>query len=227
MLFLIPARGGSKGIPHKNIKILAGKPLLQYSIDVARKLTTDDNICVSTDDPEIIAIAESVGLKVPFMRPVELASDTATSSDVIVHAIKYYESHGRKYDVVVLLQPTSPLRTVNHIKDAVALYSAEIDMVASVKECECISTICCENVNGYIEMVFNKKMKRRQDIETYYQFNGAIYVINTQSVLQKGISNFMKIKKYVMPAIYSADIDSMLDWHCVEALIVNNEVKIW
>ena len=118
-MYLIPARGGSKGIPHKNIKLLNGKPLIQYSIEIARKLAEDDDICLSTDDEEIKAVAEKLGLKVPFLRPDYLASDTATTSDVIVHALDFYEKQGRHYDVVVLLQPTSPLRTVQNVKDCI------------------------------------------------------------------------------------------------------------
>jgi len=124
ILYLIPARGGSKGIPHKNIKSLAGKPLIYYSIDVARELTTDDNICVSTDDNEIIKVVENYGLKVPFKRPDELATDNATTNDVILHAINFYESIGKQYDIIVLLQPTSPLRKSQHVKEVfIAIFS--------------------------------------------------------------------------------------------------------
>ena len=90
-LIIIPARGGSKGIPHKNIKLLNGKPLICYSIDIARQYTTDENICVTTDDNEIISVVEQYGLKVPFVRPAELATDTASSNDVLVHALNFYE----------------------------------------------------------------------------------------------------------------------------------------
>ena len=91
-LYLIPARGGSKGIPHKNIKLLCGKPLIQYSIEVARELADDMDICLSTDDSEIKGVAEGLGLRIPFLRPAYLACDTASSSDVIVHALDFYES---------------------------------------------------------------------------------------------------------------------------------------
>lgn len=112
ILYIIPARGGSKGIPRKNIKLLAGRPLICYSIDVARALTSDENICVSTDDNEIIRVVEEYGLKVPFKRPDYLATDTATTNDVLLHALEYYEAQGKQYDVIVLLQPTSPLRKI-------------------------------------------------------------------------------------------------------------------
>ena len=107
LLYLIPARGGSKGIPHKNIKLLCGKPLITYSIDVARQLTDDQNICVSTDDEKIIQTVTDYGLAVPFKRPVCLATDSASTYDVLLHAIKFYENLGKQYDGIVLLQPTT------------------------------------------------------------------------------------------------------------------------
>lgn len=134
ILVIIPARGGSKGIPHKNVKELNGKPLICYSIDAARQLTTDENICVSTDDDVIIKVVEDYGLKVHFKRPAELATDCAGTNGVLLHALEFYEKQGRKYDVVVLLQPTSPFRETKSLKEAVALYTSDIDMVVSVKE---------------------------------------------------------------------------------------------
>ena len=125
-LIIIPARGGSKGIPYKNIKPLNGRPLICYSIDIARQYTTDDNICVTTDDDKIISVVEQYGLKVPFKRPAKLSTDTATSNDVLVHALKYYEEQGRAIDPVILLQPTSPFRKVEFLKEAVNLYDHTI-----------------------------------------------------------------------------------------------------
>lgn len=222
ILYLIPARGGSKGIPHKNIKPLAGKPLIHYSIDVARELTTDDNICVSTDDDEIIKVVEDYGLKVPFKRPSELATDTASTNDVILHAINYYKSIGKSYDVIVLLQPTSPLRKSQHIKEALSLYKSDVDMVISVKKSHTATVLCKENNDGFIELILNKRAKRRQDIDHYYEYNGAIYVFNTKSILNGGFSNLKNKTKYLMDSDVSIDIDSLLDWSIAELLIKNN-----
>ena len=219
-LFLIPARGGSKGIPHKNIKELGGKPLIYYSIEAARAITDDENICVSTDDPEIIRCVEKTGLQVPFVRPAQLASDTATTNDVILHAIRFYQEKGITYDNVVLLQPTSPLRTVQQIKEAMQLYHDDIDMVVSVKENFSSVVLFRENENGYLEHAFDvSRGLRRQDAQRLYEYNGAIYVINCQSVLDKGMSGLTKIVKYIMPEYNSADIDNMLDWQLCELLI--------
>ena len=134
ILYIIPARGGSKGIPGKNIKPLAGKPLIQYTIEVARQLADDANICVSTDSPDIKSVAESTGLPLPFLRPVELATDDTGTYEVLIHALKFYQSIGSDYEKLVLLQPTSPFRTAGHVKEALAKWEDGIEMVVSVKE---------------------------------------------------------------------------------------------
>ena len=225
-LYLIPARGGSKGIPHKNIKELCGRPLIQYSIDIARKLTTDDNICVSTDDVEIKNVAESLGLKVPFMRPDYLASDTATSSDVIVHAINFYKEKGVEYDVVVLLQPTSPFRRVDDVKGCLELYDDSLDMVTSVKESYVSAVLCHEDEKGYLVDTLSNGATRRQDAAKYYEYNGAVYVINAKAVIEKGLGGFNKIRKYVMPEINSLDIDVMTDWYIAESLLEKKLIEL-
>jgi N-acylneuraminate cytidylyltransferase len=218
-LYLIPARGGSKGIPHKNIKLLNGKPLIQYSIKVARELADDADICLSTDDPQIKLVAEQLGLKVPFLRPDYLASDTAGTSDVIVHALDFYSQHGKQYDAVVLLQPTSPLRTVQNVKDCLALYTPEYDMVATVKESSVSAVLCYENPEGYLEQVIGGNNVRRQDAEKLYEYNGAVYVINAKAVKEKGLGGFTKIKKCLMTEENSVDIDTILDWKLAEILL--------
>lgn len=219
ILYVIPARGGSKGIPGKNIKDLAGKPLICYSIDIARELTTDDNICVSTDDEKIINVVEDYGLNVPFKRPAELATDRASTNDVLLHAINYYETLGKLYEVVVLLQPTSPLRKVWQVREALNLYNSEIDMVVSVKESKSASVLCVDNNIGFIDILFNSKAVRRQEISSFFEINGAIYVINTSSLKQKGLQNFSKRVKYIMDETSSVDIDTPLDWLLVENII--------
>lgn len=221
VLYLIPARGGSKGIPHKNIKLLNGKPLIQYSIEVARELVDDEDICLSTDDEEIKKVAEMLGLKVPFLRPEYLASDTAGTSDVIVHALDFYSQQGKQYDVVVLLQPTSPLRTVQNVKDCLKLYSSEFDMVTTVKESSVSAVLCKENGQGYLEQVIGGNNVRRQDAEKLYEYNGAVYVINAEAVKEKGLGGFTKIKKCVMDEENSVDIDTMLDWLLIENILKN------
>lgn len=221
ILYVIPARGGSKGIPHKNIKPLNGKPLIYYSIDIARELTTDENICVTSDDKKVIEIVKKYGLKVPFLRPSHLATDSASTNDVLLHVIDYYEKKGIFYDVFVLLQPTSPLRNVSHIVEAIDIYNNHLDMVVSVKNSHSSSVLCIENDDGMLELCFNKVGNRRQDLSSFYEYNGAVYIINVKSLKEKGLSGFTKIKKYVMDEMFSTDIDTIYDWIVVETIMKN------
>ncbi len=221
-LIIIPARGGSKGIPHKNIKPLNGKPLIKYTIDVARGITTDENICVTTDDMEIIKVSENYGLKVPFVRPAELATDTAGTYEVLLHALNWYESQGKQFDVVILLQNTSPFRTIKHVKEALELYTPQIDMVVSVKETASnpYYIIFEEDADGYLQISKGDgSIKRRQDAPKAYEYNGAIYIINPLSLKQMPLGAFKKRVKYVMDDLHSVDLDNMIDWKFAELLI--------
>lgn len=225
-LVVIPARGGSKGIPHKNIKLLNGKPLICYSIDVARQFTTDDNICVTTDDDEIIRVVEECGLKVPFKRPDYLATDTCGSNEVILHAYQFYADKGVRYDVILLLQPTSPFRKVEFLKEAVALYDDSIDMVTSVKLSSCNPYYDGfeEDVDGLLKISKGDgTIERRQDAPSVWQQNGSIYVINPKSLMEKGMAHFTRIRKYAMSELYSVDIDNPFDWKVAE-LVINEKM---
>lgn len=219
ILVVIPARGGSKGLPGKNIKMLCGKPLISYSIDVARAITSDENICVSTDDQKIINTVENYGLKVPFVRPAEFATDTATTNDVLLHALDFYDKQGKHFSKLLLLQPTSPLREVCEVKEAIELYRDELDMVVSVTKSHAPAILCNDNEQGFLELVYNKNAAGRQSLPTFYEFNGAIYVINTKSLREKGLSRFTKRLKYVMPKESSVDIDDIWDFMLIESII--------
>ena len=228
-LFIIPARGGSKGLPRKNILPLVHKPLIYYTIDAARGVTSDNNICVSTDDSEIIKVTEDYGLKVPFIRPSELASDTAGSREVILHAIDYYENTlGRKYEKVILLQPTSPLRNGRHILEAYSQWEEGIDMVVSVKESKSnpYFNLFEEDGQGFLKKSKENNFVRRQDCPSVWQFNGAIYIINTESIKSNYISGFKKIRKYIMGDLVSVDIDSQVDLEFCELLITKGYAKM-
>ena len=217
-LFVIPARGGSKGLPGKNIKDLCGKPLIAHSIDIARAFVGDEDICVSTDSEEIKQVVENYGLSVPFFRPDYLATDTATSNDVLIHAVNFFKQQGREYKKLVLLQPTSPLRTVDDVFGCIKLYREDIDMVVSVSKSHAPAVLCTDDENGYIQLVYNKKATGRQQIQEMYEFNGAVYVMNIQSLLVKGIAGFTKKVKYVMSKENSVDIDDIYDFKLVEAI---------
>lgn len=227
-LVIIPARGGSKGIPHKNIKLLDGKPLIYYTIDVARAIVSDDNICVSTDDDEIIKCVEKYNLKVPFVRPAELATDTAGTYEVLLHALDFYEKQGKQFDNIILLQNTSPFRTAENVKEALRLYSDQIDMVVSVKETASNPYYNCfeEDNNGFLQISKgNGLFTRRQDVPKAYEYNGAIYVINSQSLKEKPLGKFTKRIKYVMDDLHSVDLDNMIDWKFAEFVIKENLIK--
>ena len=222
ILVIIPARGGSKGIPHKNIKPLAGKPLIHYTIDVARQIVSDDDICVSTDDQEIIKCVEEYGLKVPFVRPPELATDTAGTYEVLLHALDFYEKMGREYDVVLLLQNTSPFRRAEHVKEAMKLYSSNIDMVVSVTESKTNPYYNCfeENGEGFLKRTIDQSnFIRRQDAPVTYEYNGAIYVINAEQLKKMSLGKFTRRVKYVMDELHSVDLDNMIDWNFAEFIL--------
>ena len=229
ILVVIPARGGSKGIPGKNIKLLNGKPLIYYTIDVARTIVSDENICVTTDDDEIIKVVESYGLKVPFKRPEYLATDTCGSYEVILHALNYYEKLGYVYDAIVLLQPTSPFRTPLQVKEAIKLYRTDIDMVVSVKKASSNPYYDCfeEDQNG--NLIISKgddSYKRRQDCPLVYEYNGAIYVLNPLSLKRMDFAKFKKKIKYLMDSVHSIDIDNQLDWMLAECIIKNRMIEL-
>lgn len=229
ILYIIPARGGSKGIPHKNIKELNGKPLIYYTLDVVKQLADCDNICVSTDSLEIKEKVEEYGIRVPFLRPSELATDTASTNDVLVHALEFYKNQGNHYDIVVLLQATSPFRRIQDVINAVKTYTEELDMVVSVKESSSNPYYNSyeESEDGYLHISKGDGLiTRRQDAPPVWEYNGAIYVINPGSLLNKGLEHFTKIKKYVMDDIHSIDLDSIIDWNLAELILKNNLVNL-
>ena len=219
ILTVIPARGGSKGLPGKNIRPLYGKPLIGYSIDAAREVLEDKDICVSTDSPEIAKVVEEYGLQIPFLRPEYLATDTATTADVLLHAIEFFQRQGKNYDLLLLLQPTSPFRNGTHIREALALSRPGIEMIVSVKRSHAAQVICCENREGYLTLPLNPQASRRQECPDYYEYNGAIYVIDIASFLSRKSLNFERKVKYVMDEYASVDIDHQEDLLYAEFLM--------
>ncbi len=221
MLVVIPARGGSKGVPGKNIKELGGKPLIQYTIDAAREIFDDKKIIISTDSEKIKTSVESLGLKVPFLRPAELATDASGSQEVLLQALSFFESNGIYPETLILLQPTSPFRNATHIKEALELYNSDLDMVVSVKETKSNPYYLLkeENSQGFLENSKKGNFTRRQDCPEVWELNGAIYIINIKSLKSKPISEFTKVKKYVMDEQSSVDIDSILDFMWCEFII--------
>lgn len=220
-LVVIPARGGSKGVPGKNIKPLAGKPLIYYTIEAAREIFSDDQIMISTDDESIKNCVELTGLKVPFIRPPELAMDTSGMHEVLLNAINFVESRGFFPDTLILLQTTTPFRTAIHIKEAMSLFDSATEMVASVKETKSnpYYVLFEENNEGWLEKSKKGDFSARQLCPKVWEFNGGIYIINVKAIKEKAISEFTAIRKYVMDDYGSHDIDTLLDWEIAEILI--------
>lgn len=222
-LYIIPARGGSKGIPRKNIRTLAGKPLIHYSIEVARQLTDDRHIIVSTDDNEIAEVARMTGLPVAYMRPAHLASDTSGSREVIIDAMDYADREGIEYKRIVLLQPTSPLRTVDDVTRCLESYRDDIDMAVTVTEASCNPYYNCFETDastGFLHIAKGDGLyTRRQDVPHAWEYNGAVYVINPQSIRRMQLGAFPRRIPCEMPRSRSIDLDTMLDWEIAETIM--------
>jgi N-acylneuraminate cytidylyltransferase len=224
ILYLIPARKGSKGLPGKNIKFLGGKPLIVYSIDFAlNNLKFGDELCISTNDEAVIEIAKSKGISIPFIRPEELANDNSSSYDVIIHAINQYEKLNKTFDAVLLLQPTSPFRIQDDFTRLIKEYNFEIDMVVSVKLAKenPYFTLFEENSEGFLSKSKIGNFERRQDCPEVYAFNGSMYLINVDSIKKSRIAELKNIKKIIMPEERSIDIDTLADWTLAEFYLKN------
>ncbi|MCC8175064.1 MAG: acylneuraminate cytidylyltransferase family protein [Bacteroidales bacterium] len=221
ILVVIPARGGSKGIPRKNIKPFLGTPLLHYAINVGRAVADDSHVILSTDDEEIAKVARQTGLKVPYMRPAELATDHASSRDAILDVMDWAHRQGLQYDRVLLLQPTSPLRTVEDVERTLAAYSPDIDMAVTVKEASCNPYYNCyeTDADGFITISKGDGLlTRRQDAPHAWEINGAVYVINPQSLREREMGKFRRRVPVEMDAQRSVDLDTPLDWEIAEAI---------
>jgi CMP-N,N'-diacetyllegionaminic acid synthase len=224
ILYLIPARAGSKGLPGKNTKLLGGKPLVQYSIEFAlQNLREGDELCITTDDDDVITIANKMGISIPFRRPKVFATDTASSYDVIKHALEFHENLGFFFDVILLLQPTSPFRTQDDFNQLIASYNKDTDMVVSVKNSKenPYFTLFEENSDGYLKKSKESNFQRRQDCPPVYAYNGSMYLINAKSFKTSSLGEFKKIKKIIMPDERSIDIDTFADWNLAEFYLKN------
>ncbi len=226
VIALIPARGGSKGVPRKNIRILINKPLIAWTIDAARGSRYVDRLIVSTEDPEIADIAEQYGAEVPFRRPQELATDEASGIEVVLHAIQWLrQAEDRDTDfILVLLQPTTPLRTERDIDAALQMFDDEkVQAVISVCEAEhhpwWTNTLPSDrNMQSFLRP--EAVNKNRQDLPTYYRLNGAIFA---------GYASYIESNKgfygphtyaYIMEQYRSIDIDTEFDWFIAEKLLL-------
>ena len=222
---LIPARGGSKGIPGKNIKPLAGKPLIAWTIEAARKSQYIDRVIVSTDDEKIAEVAKQYKADVPFMRPLELATDSASGTDVAIHALNWLKDNDKNYDALILLQPTSPLRSSEDIDNAIPqFFSSSAKALVSVCEARhhplWANTLPSDlNMKDFIRPEI--KNKNRQELPVYYQLNGALYIATPDYLLN--VKSFFGQETYafIMPEERSVDIDSLSDFFLAENLLTS------
>lgn len=225
VLAVIPARGGSKGLPGKNIKPLNDKPLIAWSIESANASKLINKTIVSTDDSKIIDVAKKFGANIPFVRPEELSSDTATTKDVLIHALNELNNLDETYDYLVLLQPTTPFRKAGDIDKMIQIaQQSNSDMVVSVKETSSnpYYVLFEEDENGFLQKSKPSSFTRRQDCPTVYEYNGSIYVIKVSALMAKDSLSFDKTIKYLMDEFHSVDIDSQFDLDFAEFLLSKN-----
>lgn len=223
ILAIIPARGGSKGIPRKNIKMLNEKPLIAYTIEEAKKSIYIDRVIVSTEDSEIAQISKQFGAEIPYLRSEELARDNSPTIDCVIDMVKWLnENENYMPDYVCLLQCTSPLRTNKDI-DGTIEKALNFNSDGSISVCEA-------EVNPYWTNIFKedileyfidegKKITRRQDLPNIYRINGAVYVIKTNILLEKKTFETDNMSGYIMSIQKSIDIDSEMDFKFAELIM--------
>lgn len=228
LLAIIPARGGSKRLPNKNILNLGGKPLLGWSIEAAKKSKYIDSCVVSSEDQKILEVAKDYGLDVTVERPEELAQDESTTVEVVLYHLKEFEKKGIIFDYVVLLQPTSPLRTNYHIDQACAQLIDNNDAESIVSVCEASHHPLWANTipkNLSMSSFINKEIKnlRSQDLPVYYQLNGAIYICSVEILLQeKTFFPENNCYAYIMQKEVSIDVDTKEDFDLLQIYCDNS-----
>jgi CMP-N,N'-diacetyllegionaminic acid synthase len=223
VLALVPARGGSKGLPGKNVRSLCGCPLIQWSIDTALACDEIDAVVVSTDDEQIAAVATAAGAEVPFLRPPALAGDTASSIDVVIHALDFLERNGRVFDIVLLLEPTSPLREVADIQVALRrmVYTGA---AAIVSVCRAESThpafMFRTTAQGRLEPFMSASPAgiRRQEIEPLFYLDGSLYASTVESLRKQRSFYHEDTLAYEVSKWKALEIDDNDDFEMVEAI---------
>lgn len=229
ILAVIPARGGSKRVPNKNVREVGGKPLIAHTIEQTKESEMLDRTIVSTEDDEIKEVAETYGGDVPFERPDELATDTATSDDVILHALNWFDQNGKAFDIVAMIQTTTPFRTSDDIDSALRrLIESDADSVISVSEFDAPPVwAVTEDENGYLgsyfkaEYLWTDEIPRSQDTPTLYYPNGAIFSAHVTDFIEKESFYTENTLNFKMPRSRSLDIDEPFDLELAQALMNN------
>ncbi len=228
LLGLIPARGGSKGIKRKNVKLLCGQPLIKYTVDVVLQCSYLTEVMVSTEDPEIARIASDCGASVPSLRPRKLATDESPTIDTVHYTLRQYEESGVLFDAVVLLQPTTPMREVNDLLTSIRKFIAgdHDSLISVIKVPEVFNpNWIFEQNNGELKLVIPQKeiIARRQDLPTYYIRSGDIYITKTDIILDRYSLYGDSIGFYEMPQDRHVNIDTDADWQRAVELLKSGE----
>jgi CMP-N,N'-diacetyllegionaminic acid synthase len=229
ILGIIAARGGSKGVPGKNIKLLNGKPLLQYTTEIALGSQYLTDVILSSDDKQIITVAENLGVQVPFIRPPALADDQTPTIDVIIHALQWFEKQAIFFDAICLLQVTSPFRTVEFLDKAITKFmDSGCDSLVSVQKVphEYNPHWTFEvNPEGNLKIATGEEkiISRRQELPDAYHRDGSIYITKTEVLLQQH-SLYGESTSFIesSPEFY-VNIDTLADWEKAEQMIKNNQ----
>ena len=224
VLAIIPARGGSKGLPGKNTLLLAGKPLIAWTIEEAKKSKYIDRIILSSEDKEIISVAETYGCEVPFIRPIELAKDDTLGVEPIIHAINALD---KKYDYVCLLQPTSPLRRVEHIDGCIkkgALKNAVSCVSVQEVEKHPYWMYKIDNSDYLIPLFEDRFESRRQDLQKVYALNGAVYFTKSKLIIETSLFIDKNTVAFCMDGKSSIDIDNDYDFYLAENILLKMEL---
>jgi len=224
ILTIIPARGGSKGLMKKNIRPLLGKPLIAWTIEAARQSRLVTSIYISTDDPEIAKISEEYGVKVPELRPAELATDRSSIYDVINYILDNLAKKGQTFDIIILLEPTSPLRKKGEIDRAIELFIKnydKADSLISVGEVQLEHPYTMKTVeNGFIKpfITQNTKSSNRQDMPVFYFPYGVIYLSKVKTLKESGTFYQKNTLAYAIERWQNYEINDIYDFHCVESV---------
>jgi len=219
ILAIIPARGGSKSVPNKNIKNLAGKPLICHTIDLANKINVFSNIVVSTDSDKIAKISIDSGSEVVF-RPAELSDDFSRTEDALINVLDYYSSIGKKFDSVVTLEPTSPLRTMDTVLKCINRYmQSSCDSLVTIIKDEGYLWKSDDSNNFY--SLFKNQPRRRQDRSPLYKETGVIYITDVRVLMEKRSIIGDNACHYVVGERESLDINSYMDFHIADSIMKN------
>lgn len=229
VLAVIPARGGSKGVPRKNIRLLGGKPLLQYTAETALHAHKLTHVILSTEDEEIAQVGRECGLDVPFLRPRELAADNTPSLPVIQHAVRWIESRGDIYDAVCLLQPTNPFRTSEQIDACVTLMiESQADSVVTILPVPAEHNphwVYFRDDSGFLQLSTGEKtpIPRRQELPQAFHRDGSIYLTRRSVLMIQNSLYGERIVGYITDLRHSVNIDTLDDWQRAEQMLRERE----